>query len=197
MRVTRIPGDPHDIGDRPCRVWVNDIEILDWIVADDFRRSVISSGVKYQFLESEESKQAPDVVRYGAVRIDLIKGVTIPEGAVITLYPEREGEGMTSPLTAAMVEKLEGTGTVITRSDIPVEAESLPIPSNSMCGIFVSDKPAAPAEEPVADPVAPSYAPPDVVEVRPAANLTAPLKGNIEVRPVAAKPGAKRKKGKK
>jgi hypothetical protein len=71
MRVTRIPGDFNDIGDRPCRVYLNEVEVTDWTVADDFRRVVISPGVTYQFLEDAEPKQAPDTVRYGAVRIDM------------------------------------------------------------------------------------------------------------------------------
>lgn len=71
MRVTRIPGDFHDIGDKPCRVWLNEVEVLDWTVADDFRRVVISPGVTYQFLETSEPQQAPDVVRFGSVRINM------------------------------------------------------------------------------------------------------------------------------
>lgn len=55
MRVTRIPGDFHDIGDRPCRVWCNEVEIEGWTVADDFRRVV----------------ETPGKVHHGAVRIDL------------------------------------------------------------------------------------------------------------------------------
>lgn len=55
MRVTRIPGDFNDIGDRPCRVWCNEIEILDWTTADDFRRVVETS----------------DGPRFGSVRIDM------------------------------------------------------------------------------------------------------------------------------
>lgn len=55
MRVTRIPGDFHDIGDRPCRAYVNEVEVLDWTVADDFRRVV----------------ETPYGVRFGAVRIDM------------------------------------------------------------------------------------------------------------------------------
>lgn len=55
MRVTRIPGDFNDIGDRPCRVWCNEVEIQGWSVADDFRRVV----------------ETPGGVLHGAVRIDL------------------------------------------------------------------------------------------------------------------------------
>lgn len=55
MRVTRIPGDHNDIGDRPCRVWCNEVEIAVWTVADDFRRVV----------------ETPGKVHHGAVRIDL------------------------------------------------------------------------------------------------------------------------------
>lgn len=68
MRVTRIPGDFHDIGDRPCRVWCNEQEIEGWTVADDFRRVV----------------ETPGGVHHGAVRIDL---VPLPEVA-----PEAEPE---------------------------------------------------------------------------------------------------------
>jgi len=55
MRVTRIPGDQYDIGDRPCRVYCNEIQIEGWTVADDFRRVV----------------ETPGKVHHGAVRIDL------------------------------------------------------------------------------------------------------------------------------
>lgn len=55
MRVTRIPGDHNDIGDRPCRVFCNEVEIEGWTVADDFRRVV----------------ETPGKVHHGAVRIDL------------------------------------------------------------------------------------------------------------------------------
>jgi hypothetical protein len=55
MRVTRIPGDFHDIGERPCRVYCNEVEVTGWTVADDFRRVV----------------ETPGKVHHGAVRIDL------------------------------------------------------------------------------------------------------------------------------
>jgi hypothetical protein len=55
MRVTKIPGDHHDIGDRPCNVYLNEVPVSDWIVADDFRRVV-------------ETKDGP---RFGSVRIEL------------------------------------------------------------------------------------------------------------------------------
>jgi len=55
MRVTRIPGDHNDIGDKPCRVHLNEAEITDWTVADDFRRVV----------------ETPAGARFGAVRIDM------------------------------------------------------------------------------------------------------------------------------
>lgn len=59
MRVTRIPGDFHDIGDRPCRVYLNEQPVDDWIVADDFRRVV----------------ETPDGARFGSVRIDMANSV--------------------------------------------------------------------------------------------------------------------------
>jgi hypothetical protein len=55
MRVTRIPGDFNDIGERECRVWCNGHEVIGWTVADDFRRVV----------------ETPAGVHHGAVRIDL------------------------------------------------------------------------------------------------------------------------------
>jgi hypothetical protein len=55
MRVTRIPGDHNDIGDRPCKVYLNEVPVADWIVADDFRRVV----------------ETADGARFGSVRIDL------------------------------------------------------------------------------------------------------------------------------
>jgi hypothetical protein len=110
MRVTRIPGDHHDIGDKPCRVWCNEVEILEWIVADDFRRVVISPGKTYQFLEDAEPKQAPDTVRYGAVRIDMAQGVTLPDDVVIMI-----------------------DGEVVKREPVadPISSVSQPIPSDS------------------------------------------------------------------
>jgi hypothetical protein len=62
MRVTRIPGDSHDVGSRPCRVWLNDVEILNWTAADDFRRVV----------------QTPDGARFGSVRIDMTPAAVAP-----------------------------------------------------------------------------------------------------------------------
>jgi hypothetical protein len=55
MRVTRILGDHHDIGDRPCSVYLNNVPVEDWTVADDFRRVV----------------ETPDGARFGSVRIDM------------------------------------------------------------------------------------------------------------------------------
>jgi hypothetical protein len=69
MRVTRIPGDFNDIGERPCRVYCNEVEIQGWTVADDFRRVV----------------ETPGKVHHGAVRIDLAKGVRIPDDAVLEI----------------------------------------------------------------------------------------------------------------
>lgn len=79
MRVTRIPGDHNDIGERPCRVHCNEVEIEGWTVADDFRRVV----------------ETPGKVHHGAVRIVLapeIVGewpivygtVVMPDGRVLT-----------------------------------------------------------------------------------------------------------------
>jgi hypothetical protein len=46
MRVSTDPNDPAYIDDRPRRVWVNDREVIGWIVADEFRRCAITpSGV--------------------------------------------------------------------------------------------------------------------------------------------------------
>lgn len=71
MRVTRIPGDFHDIGDKPCRVYLSETEITDWTVADDFRRVV----------------ETPEGARFGAVRIDLTcaEPVAAPEIPVTSL----------------------------------------------------------------------------------------------------------------
>jgi hypothetical protein len=69
MRVTRIHGDSHDIGSRPCRVWLNDVEIFNWTAADDFRRTV----------------QNPDGARFGSVRIDMAPQASEPEEAVTHL----------------------------------------------------------------------------------------------------------------
>jgi hypothetical protein len=54
MRITKDPNDTAHFDDRPRRVWVNDREILDWTVADEFRRVV----------------QTANSVHNGAVRIE-------------------------------------------------------------------------------------------------------------------------------
>ena len=72
MRVTRIPGDFNDIGERPCRVYCNEVEIEGWTVADDFRRVV----------------ETPGKVHHGAVRIEMLPEV--PE-----LAPEGESQAKT------------------------------------------------------------------------------------------------------
>lgn len=59
MRVTKIAGDFHDIGERPCRVFCNEVEIEGWTVADDFRRVV----------------ETPGKVHHGAVRIEMLPEV--------------------------------------------------------------------------------------------------------------------------
>lgn len=92
MRVTRIPGDFHDIGDKACRVFCNEVEVSNWIVADDFRRVVIVPGVEYQLLEMAEPTRLPDTVLHGAVRIELAAApaldthpaVLLPEGYVLS-----------------------------------------------------------------------------------------------------------------
>lgn len=42
MRVSTDPTDPAYIDGRPRKVWLNDVEITGWIVADEFRRCVIT-----------------------------------------------------------------------------------------------------------------------------------------------------------
>lgn len=80
MRITRIPGDAHDIGGRPCRVYLNQVEIHDWTAADDFRRTV----------------ETPDGVRFGSVRIDMQPQASEPAevvthlGGVFVAEPEPE-----------------------------------------------------------------------------------------------------------
>lgn len=46
MRASIDPNDPAYIDDRPRRVWLNDAEIPDWSVADEFRRCVIRKDGK-------------------------------------------------------------------------------------------------------------------------------------------------------
>lgn len=127
MRVTRIPGDQYDIGDRPCRVWVNDMEVTDWIVADDFRRCVISPGIDYQVIDEDERKRTPDVVHNGSVRIDMVKGVSIPDGAVVTIAEE-----------APTSEGLQGLFV-----KVPEEPVEVPAPSYAAPVVKVTPKPAA------------------------------------------------------
>ena len=68
MRVSRIPG-PNYIYDVECRVYLNEIEVANWIVADDFRRVV----------------ETTEGARFGSVRIAMIGGAKIPDGATITI----------------------------------------------------------------------------------------------------------------
>jgi hypothetical protein len=42
MRISTDPTDPAYIDDRPRKVWLNEVEIVGWIVADEFRRCVIT-----------------------------------------------------------------------------------------------------------------------------------------------------------
>jgi hypothetical protein len=44
MRVSTDPADPAYIDARPRRVWLNDREVLDWTVADEFRRCVVTAA---------------------------------------------------------------------------------------------------------------------------------------------------------
>jgi hypothetical protein len=44
MRVSTDPADPAFIDDRQRRVWLNDREVADWIVADEFRRCVVTAA---------------------------------------------------------------------------------------------------------------------------------------------------------
>jgi hypothetical protein len=91
MRVTRIPGDFNDIGKRECRVWCNGHEVIDWTVADDFRRVV----------------ETPNKVHHGAVRIDLApENMTWSEPVTFEVPPSTEsiegvgwGSGETFELT--------------------------------------------------------------------------------------------------
>lgn len=68
MRVTRIPGDHNNIGDKPCRVYLNEVEVTDWIVADDFRRVV----------------ETPSGAKFGSVRIDMAPESSAVEPEVAT-----------------------------------------------------------------------------------------------------------------
>lgn len=68
MRVSTDPTDPAYVDERPRRVWCNDVEILGWTVADEFRRCVIT----------------PDKVHNGAVRIERLPDDYVPN---FTLAP--------------------------------------------------------------------------------------------------------------
>ncbi len=62
MRITKDPTQTGQFDDRPRRAWVNDREIHGWIVADEFRRVVITA----------------DQVYNGAVRIERLPEVGQP-----------------------------------------------------------------------------------------------------------------------
>lgn len=68
MRVSTDPADPAYIDDRPRRVWLNDAEITGWIVADEFRRCVITEkgvlhgGVLIERLPSDAAEPAVEAV---------------------------------------------------------------------------------------------------------------------------------------
>ena len=64
MRVSTVPGDPHYVDARHRRAWVNDQEVLNWAVADEFRRCVID-------LEGR--------VYNGSVRVERLPAVGYPE----------------------------------------------------------------------------------------------------------------------
>lgn len=61
MRVSTDPTDPAYVDDRPRRAWCNDVEITDWTVADEFRRSVIDKAGKVHN-GSVRVERLPDVV---------------------------------------------------------------------------------------------------------------------------------------
>lgn len=101
MRVTRIPGDIHSIGDLQCRVYLNEAEITDWTVADDFRRVV----------------ETPDGARFGSVRIDLAPQASEPAGEAAThlcgmFVPEPKPEAPAIEIVEAEPEPVRSTATV-------------------------------------------------------------------------------------
>lgn len=98
MRVTRIPGDFNDIGDKPCRVWLNEVEVLDWIVADDFRRVV----------------EMPEGPRFGPVRIDMQPQASEPAEEAAThlcgmFVPEPKPEAPAIEIVEAEPEPVKPT----------------------------------------------------------------------------------------
>jgi hypothetical protein len=116
MRVTRIPGDAHDIGNKTCRVWCNEVEILDWTAADDFRRIV----------------EAPGRVLHGAVRIEIGKGVSLPAGVRI----EVDGQVITQE-----PQPVGFHGLVVYTPDEPaVEAPAEPAPTFAAPAVKVAPK---------------------------------------------------------
>jgi hypothetical protein len=62
MRVSTDPTDPAYIDDRPRKVWLNDALIEGWIIADEFRRCVITKagvlngGVLIERLDSDAAE---------------------------------------------------------------------------------------------------------------------------------------------
>jgi hypothetical protein len=59
MRVSTDPTDPAYIDARPRKAWCNDIEVIGWTVADEFRRCVIT----------------PERVYNGSVRVERLPAV--------------------------------------------------------------------------------------------------------------------------
>jgi hypothetical protein len=115
MRVTRIPGDFNDIGERECRVWCNGHEVIDWTVADDFRRVV----------------ETPAGVHHGAVRIDLAPEVPelAPESPVDYSYTATVAVPTIEPHRSVIDEAQRvwvGGEMVVDKTTNPAKAKHIP-----------------------------------------------------------------------
>jgi hypothetical protein len=100
MRVSTDPTDPAYIDERPRRAWVNDVLIEGWVIADEFRRCVITLDGK---------------VHNGAVLIERLPDAGEP-AAMLFDRPEPPA-GPVEP----MLVKVEEPPVVV---DIPVPAKT-------------------------------------------------------------------------
>lgn len=122
MRVTRIPGDHNDIGNELCRVYLNEILVTDWIVADDFRRVV----------------ETPDGAKFGSVRIEMEGAAPVMEPEP-TPVPTNSLSGMFVPVPKPAAPAIE----VVEASAVEPE----PVPAPPYAAPKVAVKPAAPKKK--------------------------------------------------
>lgn len=121
MRISTDPTDPAYIDERPRRVWLNNVEVLRWIVADEFRRCVIAPG----------KHEGDTVVMHGSV---LIERLGEPGAEVVAPPAECSTSlaGMFVPVPKAAVEVVEAPAPTFAVPTVPVKAAPIYQPSDLM-----------------------------------------------------------------